>query len=529
LKKGLVVGIVVLFCGTSIVSAFNEFPSSLLTSSQSSTDSSGLNNSVWPMFCHDVRHTGQSPYGASGNCIYVKWKTELGNSVYFSSPSIASDGTIYIGTFLGELYAINPNGTVKWMFKTADWDAQMTTPAIDNNGIVYVGSYDGNLYAVYPNGTEKWSCYLNWGIISSPAIAQNGVIYIGANKDMCAIDPNGTILWRYTTGDAIKASPAIANNGTIYIVSHDGCIYAFYPLNGTLKWKLNLGGFVYCYSSPAIDDNGTIYYGTKYEFYSINPNGTVKCKYPANWHCYYGGPVISSDGTIYVCGDDWLFAYRANGTRKWVIWMGAYMASPAITKDGMIYAIKGSGGDTRSDTVCLLSPEGSIIFSIKLEDTRFITSSPTIGADGTVYVGADDESNGYLFAIGTKYNEPPNKPTIDGPVSGKIGQSHEYYIVSTDPEWNNIFYFVDWGDNKTTDWIGPIGSGGIVAQSHTWYTKDSYDIKVKAKDEYGMESDWATLAVTMPCSYDIPLFHLWERLLERFPIAFPLLRQLIGY
>jgi uncharacterized protein involved in tellurium resistance len=34
--------------------------------------------------------------------------------------------------------------------------------------------------------------------------------------------------------------------------------------------------------------------------------------------------------------------------------------------------------------------------------------------------------------------------------------------------------------------------------SHSWNEKDTYTIKCKAKDNYGAESDWETLSVTIP-------------------------------
>jgi hypothetical protein len=61
--------------------------------------SSGPMDSAWPMFCHDVRHTGRSPYAPSGNTPVVKWKFKL-KYAFASSPAIDKDGTIYIGSLL---------------------------------------------------------------------------------------------------------------------------------------------------------------------------------------------------------------------------------------------------------------------------------------------------------------------------------------------------------------------------------------------------------------------------------------------
>jgi hypothetical protein len=146
----------------------------------------------------------------------------------------------------------------------------------------------------------------------------------------------------------------------------------------------------------------------------------------------------------------------------------------------------------------------------------------------TALIGApwDDSYKGSAYVF---INEkPPNPPTITGPASGKAGQPHNYTFNATDPNGDDVYYLIDWGDNTSSGWIGPYPSGHEITQSHTWIKKGTYDIKAKTKDSYGYESDWATLSVKMPYSYNIPFLPFWERLFERFPHAFPILRHLMG-
>ncbi|MBN2599399.1 MAG: hypothetical protein JXA75_02575 [Candidatus Thermoplasmatota archaeon] len=126
-------------------------------------------------------------------------------------------------------------------------------------------------------------------------------------------------------------------------------------------------------------------------------------------------------------------------------------------------------------------------------------------------------------------DESPDIPTIDGPASGKAEIAYDYNFSTTDPEGHNMYYFIDWGDDTNSGWIGPYPSGDEITKSHTWSKKGTYIIKTKAKDIYSAESDWATLTVTMPCSYNEPFFSLGERFFQRFPNAFIILRQLMGY
>jgi thiol-disulfide isomerase/thioredoxin len=95
-------------------------------------------------------------------------------------------------------------------------------------------------------------------------------------------------------------------------------------------------------------------------------------------------------------------------------------------------------------------------------------------------------------------NEPPEKPTISGSTRAKAGEDHEYTFVTTDPDDDDVYYLVDWGNGENSGWIGPFGSGVDASASHIWDEKGNYEIKVKAKDMDGAESDWEILKVTMP-------------------------------
>ena len=121
-------------------------------------------------------------------------------------------------------------------------------------------------------------------------------------------------------------------------------------------------------------------------------------------------------------------------------------------------------------------------------------------------------------------NEPPNIPDIDGTTSGKIGNLYTYTFKSTDPDEDNLYYYINWDDGNIEEWIGPYNSGEDAVVSHTWSEKGTYAIKAKVKDDYDMESDWGTLTVSMPRNraYSNTLL---LRLLERFPI----LQKTLGF
>jgi hypothetical protein len=90
----------------------------------------------------------------------------------------------------------------------------------------------------------------------------------------------------------------------------------------------------------------------------------------------------------------------------------------------------------------------------------------------------------------TAPNAPPDAPDITGPSIGTDGVEYEFNFVSTDPEGNDVYYMVDWGDESKDDWIGPFPSGQEITVNHTWTEIGEYEIKAKAKDEFDEESDW---------------------------------------
>jgi hypothetical protein len=134
-------------------------------------------------------------------------------------------------------------------------------------------------------------------------------------------------------------------------------------------------------------------------------------------------------------------------------------------------------------------------------------------------------------------NHNPNPPVITGPTNGDSDKIYNYNFLLTDPDGDDLTAIrIEWGgtDAGNTTYICWTCSGGnkpngtIFVQSHTWLSPGTYTIKAKIYDTYNNESDWGTLTVTMPYTYNIPHHPFWERLLERFPYAFPLLRHLLG-
>jgi hypothetical protein len=166
-----------------------------------------------------------------------------------SPPAISADGTIYIGSIYGRLYAIADNATYhgeKWHYD-AGYSIQ-SSPAIGSDGTIYVGcghmsGFPYSLHAVNPDGSRKWAFDAGADLgYCSPAIGSDGTVYIGnwgyypptgntpIGNTIEAISDHGhnaVLKWSYLTGGLIWGSPAIGADGTVYIGSNDGNFYAF--------------------------------------------------------------------------------------------------------------------------------------------------------------------------------------------------------------------------------------------------------------------------------------------------------------
>jgi outer membrane protein assembly factor BamB len=169
----------------------------ILTSCKNSTV---VDVNPWPMFHHDLQHTGLSSYDTSENNGTLKWKYQTGDLTPCkytlpTFPTVGSDGTIYSGALDSYIYALNPDGILKWRYETGGpvW----SSPAISPNGTIYFGSEDNYIYAVNPDGTLKWKFKTGSSVTSSPSIGSDGTIYVGSDDNyLYALNSDGTLKWR---------------------------------------------------------------------------------------------------------------------------------------------------------------------------------------------------------------------------------------------------------------------------------------------------------------------------------------------
>jgi len=398
-------------------------------------------DSPWPMFRHDLHHTGHTLYTGPATP-QVRWVFTAGDGIA-SSPTIGEDGTIYIGAGWNyggvtdsSLYAVTHDGTLKWRFKAEG--GIFSSPALGPDGTIYFSSLDKHLYAVEDSltyGRLKWKTHLGFWLYSSPALGGDGTIYLGSlNFRIYAVNQNGSVKWTYPTSWCIFSSPAIGPSGEIYIGSKDEHLYVLEDSTtyGKLRWKSATGQFYDGHlvdSSPAIGPDGTIYVGTDpygaegqdpvpvdEVFFAINPDGSLKWKFSMGDGAE-SSPAIGPDGTIYVGSyDSSLYAIQDEGnfgSLKWRFPTGGWVdGSPTVDGCGTVYF------GSRDSTLYALNPDGSLRWSFPAGGE--IESSPTIDGHGIIYIAT---FAGELYALGGGGSDV-GMVGIDMPAEVKAGSTY---------------------------------------------------------------------------------------------------------
>jgi parallel beta-helix repeat protein len=140
------------------------------------------------------------------------------------------------------------------------------------------------------------------------------------------------------------------------------------------------------------------------------------------------------------------------------------------------------------------------------------------GTTGTTY---------FTYSCGGS-NNAPNAPTITGPSSNlEAGKSYNYNFVATDPDGDQIYYCITWGDGSSEVCIGPFDSGNPQTVSHSWSeSSKTYKIRATAKDIHDLEGPEGSLTVTTPKAkvYN----DMFLRFVKNFPILEQILEKILG-
>lgn len=305
-----------------------------------------------------------------------------------------------------------------WSFKCED--EIRGTPAI-SQGTLYIGSYDNNLYALNAaDGKFQWKYPTDGGVVSRPAIVDGNVIFGSEDKRLHVVSArSGKVLWTYYTDGPVRSSPRIAE-GHIFIGSDDAHLHAINLNSGRLVWRFETAEAVR--STPFVL-NSLVYTGSESgEFYAIDFRGELRWRFRAKRSIT--SSAIGTEQALYFTSVDNTL-YALDPRNGWVLWrfrLGkASISSPCITddmvfvgaSDGFIYAV-----ETRS------SKE---VWRFRTEHQ--VNGSPVIYKD-SIYFGSVD---GNLYCLEYRTGRLRWKFGTEGAITGTpLVYDDIVYIGSTD-------------------------------------------------------------------------------------------------
>jgi outer membrane protein assembly factor BamB len=357
----------------------------------------------------ELRFPGPFVMGSSSQSAYIS-----------SSAAVDAAGTVYVtnsfgGNFdSGRIWSLTPIGNTdlhkNW---THDFpEGVVASPVVSSDGTVYVGTLDGILYAFdRETGDIKWTRDLNQiglpfdpGLVyiaSTVALSSDGsTIYVGVGTyrsaitevvpgAIVALGSDSNVRWKQVLPEVVDGpAPVVGAHGTIYVGVADKNLYAFNP-DGTEKWHRAFGAEP---DTPAIGGDGTIFVPLSgSQFVALTPDNQVKWQLPLT--CA-GSPAVGADGSVYIGNFSDANLYSIDGATGKINWQSvaapALGCSPTIRADGIILY----GGTDR--VVRAYKPaDGSVVWSRTIGGQ--IRSAPVISpADGGIFITAGNALYGLL-------------------------------------------------------------------------------------------------------------------------------------
>jgi len=128
------------------------------------------------------------------------------------------------------------------------------------------------------------------------------------------------------------------------------------------------------------------------------------------------------------------------------------------------------------------------------------TGNENTGDTASNYRDEGTSGNVYFTYSCSGGNNAPTAPSITGPSSNlKKDISYEYTFVASDPDGDQIYYCINWGDGSIEVCIGPFISNEPQKLSHSWPKSDTtYVITATAKDIHGLEGPEGQLSIKTP-------------------------------
>ncbi|MGH7695723.1 MAG: PQQ-binding-like beta-propeller repeat protein, partial [Gemmatimonadaceae bacterium] len=299
--------------------------------------------------CGEVQPSGPRPTSVDASPLTatvpsapqrVRWRFRLDADYSLHSPGVAGDGTVYVSTENGRLYAVAPNGTLRWVIPIGSCGLPCGSVSVAVDGTIYAAGVvldpDGNgstgaIFAITPTGAVNWVFnQTNQFIIGGPNIGPDGNIYAVADVSgigLFSLTPQGQL--RFSTGSftdfGALGTDIAFGSGQIYfafdMAGISGPALFGYNLNGAKRFEVPNAANN---SRPAVGPNGNVVIET----FPGNIGLTLAAFTPAGalaWRFNQLGaantmehPDVGPDNVSYVVRNlSTIHALTANGIEQW--------------------------------------------------------------------------------------------------------------------------------------------------------------------------------------------------------------------
>ncbi len=345
----------------------------------------------------------------------VNWRFRQDGPYSKVRPAIGPDGTIYSIDVFGHLYALTPDGGLKWVVRNGGTKALDIGP----DGTVYVGS-ESDIKAFNPDGTNKWTFVENPMALFFVGmnVGPDGNIYAVATEGVGAfsLTPAGVLRWKmpepYDAQQPVEYQEIVfgPNGGTTQLYYYANSHLKALRLDGSTAWVLNSD-----FGQPAVSPlDGSIHA----PFGAYSPNGTLNwifsSQYPYNT---VTPPDIAKDGTHYfVQNTIELFALTPTGVQKWHVTMKDTGDNAIVDPQNTQIALGSANILTKPGYIKSNSTQDGhelwrVVLPAEARFNQFPDSRARFSPDGnTVYVmtatatGDNNTSRSFLYALDAKVN-----------------------------------------------------------------------------------------------------------------------------
>lgn len=296
------------------------------------------------------------------------------------SPLLGADGNLFVPT-AGALSQFREDGTFRNSAPLPGFDS--ASPNIWDDGTLFVGTLSGGLSRVCPNGVLRYQ--LPFPATQSPvALAQDPnepqesapiIVAAGLSGVVRAFNLRGRQRWSFFASATVDAAVVIdETTDTFYVADIGGRVFAGALDDGSVDADFAFGADEAITATPALGRDSAVVP----TLYVADQGGTLYALNRATgaprWVFQADGPIASSPA-VATGGSNDIIVFGADilGTIA-----GGSVPTPV---DGRIYAIRDDG------------TQGTLLWSYDI-GSSVGASSPSIGSDGTVYIGRQGQQLG---------------------------------------------------------------------------------------------------------------------------------------